>query len=317
MDYEEKQKLASFLFNSRPGKAYVAPKKYDDYKVDTTVTEKTIKTYAGDTKIWLIDNDNRKNPSGVFINIHGGGFVIPHQDRDINFCRRIAHELGILVVDLDYRLAQDESFPVACYETYDCVKWVFDNAEELGIDTEKVIVGGHSAGGNLTVAVNLLAQERQEFKVAMQILDYPVVDLHTDPELKKGFDPALSDPVRARGFNTLYVCNEENAKNPMASPIFCTDEQCSKMPETIMFTAQNDVLCLEAEDFAQKLINNGVTVISRRYLKSRHGFVIACGDEYNEAIVKMEEYMSLVYNRDIKSYNERIKEDTAIDACAE
>ncbi len=317
MTVEEKQELAKFLFNTRPGKVYVAPKKYEDYSVDTTVTKKTIKTYAGDTNIWLIDNVNREKPSGVFINIHGGGFVIPHQERDINFCKRISHNLNILVVDIEYRLAQDESFPVACYESYDCVKWVFDNAKDLGIDTDKVILGGHSAGGNLTVAVNLLAQERQEFKVAMQILDYPVVDLYTDPAVKKGFDPALSDPVRARGFNTLYVCNDENAKNPMASPIFCTDEQCSKMPETIMFTAQNDVLCLEAEEFAQKLIENGVTVISRRYVKSRHGFVIACGDEYNEAIVKMQEYMNIVFNRDYSKYNESIKEDNIIDACAE
>lgn len=317
MTREEKQELAKSLFNTRQGKNYMPPKKYLDYANDTSLEEKTINTYAGETKIWIIDSLKRTNKTGVFINIHGGGFVIPHQDRDINFCRRISSELNILVVDLDYRLAQDESFPVACYETYDCVKWVFDNAESLNIDVDKVIIGGHSAGGNLAVAVNLLAQERKEFKVAMQILDYPVVDLHTDPEAKKGFDRNLSDPERARGFNKLYVCNEENAKNPMASPVFCTKEQCSLMPETIMFTAQNDVLCLEAERFAQMLIESGVTVISRRYADSRHGFVIACGDEYNEAIIKMEEYMKIILDRNIQKYQNDIKPDNEVDACAE
>ncbi len=317
MTNDERQELAKSLFNSRPGKAYEPPKKYLEYEKTTTVTEKVVKTYAGDTKLWLVDNINRKEVTGVFVNIHGGGFVIPHQDRDINFCRRIANDLNVLVVDLDYRLAQDEPFPVACYETYDCVKWVYDNAKELNIDVDKIIVGGHSAGGNLTVAVSLLAQERQEFNVALQILDYPVVDLHTDPEQKKGFDRNLSDPARARAFNELYVMNEENAKNPLASPIFCSKEQCSKMPETIMFTAENDVLCLEAEAFAQMLIESGVTVTSRRYKTSRHGFVIACGDEYNEAIVKMEEYMKIVFDRNITKYNQDIKPDNVIEACAE
>lgn len=317
MTNEEKQELAKSLFNSRSGKSYEPPKKYEHYEKCTTVLEKTIATYAGETKIWLVDSINRKEKTGVLVNIHGGGFVIPHQDRDINFCRRMATELNILVIDLDYRLAQDESFPVACYETYDCVKWVFDNANELNIDVEKVILGGHSAGGNLAVAVNLLSQERKEFKVAMQILDYPVVDLHTDPEQKPGFDRALSDPERARGFNKLYVCNEENAKNPMASPVFLSKEQCSLMPETIIFTAKNDVLCLEAEKFAQMLIESGVTVISRRYLDSRHGFVIACGDEYNEAIVKMQEYMGLILNRDVNNYNNMIKKDNEVLECAE
>ncbi len=317
MTYEEKQELAKSLFNSRPGKVYQPPKKYEQYALTTTVEQKTINTYAGDTNLWLIDNVNRKNKTGVFINIHGGGFVIPHQERDVQFCRRIANDLNILVVDLEYRVAQDESFPVACYETYDCVKWVFDNAETLNIDTDKVIVGGHSAGGNLTVALNLIAQERKEFKVAMQILDYPVVDLHTDPEAKPGFDRNLSDPERARGFNKLYVCNEENAKNPLASPIFCTKEQCALMPQTVMFTAQNDVLCLEAERFAQMLVEAGVTVISRRFVDSRHGFVIACGDEYNEAIVMMEDYMKIILDRDIEKYLSDIQEDNDIEACAE
>lgn len=317
MTPEEKKEIAKQLFMTRPGGEYVAPHKYKKYKETTNVVEKEINTSAGLTKIWLIDNLNRKKNGGVLINIHGGGFVIGHQDRDIEFCRRLSFEQNILVVDLDYKLAQEEEFPVACYQTYDCVKWVYDNAEELSIDTNKIIVAGHSAGANFAVGISLIAEERKEFNIALQILDYPPLDLYTDPEAKEGYNEKIMSADRARLFNELYLGDKEKGRNPLASPIFCTPKQCAGMPDTVIFTAQNDGLRYEAEKFAQMLIDNGVTVTIRRFMESRHGFVISCADEYNEAITRMGEYIRNVFQRDYIKYNESIKSDTQIEACAE
>ena len=89
--------------------------------------------------------------------------------------------------------------------TADCVKWVFDSAAELDIDPGKLITVGHSAGGNLALGVSLLAQEKKEFSIALQVLDYPPVDLCTDPADKPDAFHTAVLPERAREINLLYL----------------------------------------------------------------------------------------------------------------
>lgn len=306
MDNKERRELVEYLNRTRPSgnQPFKAPYSYEKYFADTNVEEKIIQTSAGDTKIWVVDKIGRETESAVFVNIHGGGFVAPHMERDIVFSRRIASEVGVLVVDISYRTVEEEGFPVACFESYDCVKWVHDHAAELGINAEKIMVGGHSAGGNLTVAICLLAKKRKEFHVALQILDYPPLDLYTDPEDKPESDKTLIPPQRARDFNRLYVGNEENAKNVLASPVFADVEMLKGLPETLIITAGQDNLRFEAEKFAVQLIEAGVPVSVCRYVSSGHGFVIACTGEYEQAIQRMEEVMRTVITRPNNRWND-------------
>lgn len=310
MTKEERLELVKHLTKTRPGenKPFEAPKFYYQYYKNTTVEEKVIKTSAGDTSIWLIDKIGRQKNNAVFINIHGGGFVAPHMERDIAFCRRIAAELGILVVDISYRTVEESGFPVACHECYDCVKWVVKHKDDLSIDTSRIIVGGHSAGANLTVGIALQAKQKKEFDLALLVLDYPPLDLFTDPADKPESDKTMISPQRARDFNLLYVGNETNAKNILASPVLATREELMSLPETLIYTAGHDNLRFEAERFANQLVEAGVQVTVRRFLNSGHGFVIGCAGEYNEAIYGMEEAMLKVVHR---IENVSVKYDTA------
>lgn len=74
----------------------------------------------------------------------------------------------------------------------------------------------------------------------------------------------------------------------MASPTLANPEQLAGMPEAVMITGVRDNLRHEAEQYAAKLIAAGVPVHCRRFTGSRHGFVITCFDEYEEAILFME-----------------------------
>src|SRR5258708_6777133 len=83
---------------------------------------------------------------------------------------------------------------------------MYDQPEQLRINRERIAVGGHSAGGNLTAAICLLARERNEFPIALQILDYPPLDLATDPNEKPTHPQAIPPWLAGKNLITCLIC---------------------------------------------------------------------------------------------------------------
>lgn len=91
----------------------------------------------------------------VVINFHGGGFTLGTPYDDARWCGTVADEVQALVVSVDYRLAPEHPFPTAVEDGVDALVWVYNHAEELGIDPEKIALSGFSSGGNMTFTVPL------------------------------------------------------------------------------------------------------------------------------------------------------------------
>ncbi len=108
--------------------------------------------------------------------IHGGGLVVGHPITYHDICRRLAHDLGAVVVSPDYRLAPQDPFPAGLEDCYRTLRWVHDTAEALGVDPARVAVAGDSAGGGLTAAVCQMALDRGGPAVAFQAMKYPMLD---------------------------------------------------------------------------------------------------------------------------------------------
>jgi acetyl esterase len=117
---------------------------------------------------------------------HGGGFVIGNIESHDDQARLICRDGGMVVVSLDYRLAPEHPFPAGFEDCLAATKWVADNVAELGGDADRILVGGDSAGGNLSAAVALAVRETGP-RLAAQFLIYPGVD----------FDPEAGYPSRA------------------------------------------------------------------------------------------------------------------------
>lgn len=279
MTQEEKIELAGKI---REGMVVdpVVPDGFETYRKSVNQEERWIETETGRSHIYILREKERTGVLPLYINIHGGGFVRPHMERDLLFSSRMTCETGCLTIDVDYRLAPEYPYPASVEECYAVVKWAFQNAEELGIDPKRIVVGGHSSGGTLTAALTLKANQTKEFAVRLQILDYPAMDMYTDP-LDKQQDTVI-DPDRARAYNALYVENHEQAKEPYASPIFATGEMLQGLPETVVITAGNDTLRFEGEQYAARLAAAGVRVTVQRFLDSRHGFMTHCRDRYED-----------------------------------
>jgi len=126
-------------------------------------------------------------PRPALLWIHGGGYVIGTAAQDDELCRDLAHRLGIVVAAVDYRLAPEHPFPTPLHDCHDALAWL---AGRPGVDPARVAVGGASAGGGLAAALALLARDRGEVQVALQVLAYPMVDDRT----------ALRTDIDQRGF---------------------------------------------------------------------------------------------------------------------
>lgn len=212
-------------------------------------------------------------PLPVYLNLHGGGFVAGVPEHDDSYCRRLAHNLGCLVVNLDYVLAPEFPFPAGLRQSFAVLEWLAEQAATLGIDPQRIAVGGHSAGGNLATGVANLAREHQRLRVVHQVIDYAAVDLAADPELKRSTsDKPLLGPGLMRFFNRCYLSDPAHARDPLASPLLATVEQLQGMPPATVITAEYDILLAEGQAYAQKLRQAGVAVAERMFTGCDHMF---------------------------------------------
>ena len=116
------------------------------------------------------------------VDYHGGGFVIGNLKSDESWCRQTCHELGCIVLNVDYRLAPEYPHPVPLTDCWAALKWTFASAKELGIDSNRLSVGGGSAGGQLAAVVSLLAKDEPGMpKLVLQLLEAPCIDARFVP----------------------------------------------------------------------------------------------------------------------------------------
>ena len=110
-------------------------------------TELWIRTKNGKTvHVFEERPENLPEQAALLLNFHGGGFLKGRTDRDRRYCCWAMEQLNCLVWDIDYSLAPENPFPFAAEEAYEIVSYAFEHSTELGIDQEKIILAGHSAG---------------------------------------------------------------------------------------------------------------------------------------------------------------------------
>ena len=211
-------------------------------------------------------------------------------EMDDPFMPDVARKANVKILSIDYGLAPERPFPTALDESYGVVKYAKEHPEAFGIDPERIAVGGHSAGGNLSAGICLLDAERKELDLRALVLDYPPLDLHTDPYLKPRPKKAIP-PRMARLFDRAYCGDRGSAKNPLVSPCFATVEQLSSFPPTLMISASLDSLAAEEADFRDKLEAAGVPVTYRVFEGARHGFTLRGDRDAPEAWQMMIDHL--------------------------
>jgi acetyl esterase/lipase len=198
--------------------------------------ERTIETTIGSIPVRTFVPETVK---GVYLHIHGGGWVLGrahHQDPRLE---NIAKQCSVAVVSVDYRLAPEHPYSAGPDDCEAVAAWLVENAKsEFGSD--KILIGGESAGGHLAVSTLLRMRDNHGYTdFAGANLLYGVYDLSMTPSQANWGDRVLilSTPIMA-WFYDHYV-PENLRRDPDVSPIYA---DLTGMPPALFTVGTSDML---------------------------------------------------------------------------
>jgi acetyl esterase len=202
---------------------------------------------------------------------HGGGWMLGSIDSYDTICRRLAVKGHCAVVSIGYRLAPETRFPGAVDDAYAAALWCARHAARLGIDPSKIVVCGDSAGGNLAAVVANMSHDSKAFRVALQILIYPVTDLSREwPSYERNATGYMLTTAALRWLADSYVADRRDRTDVRASPML--RENLAGLPRAVIISAEFDPLVDENEAYASRLKDAGVETNYVRFAGMIHPF---------------------------------------------
>lgn len=147
-----------------------------------TITERPVPGPAGAPDISLLICTPAGAGQGrpAIYHTHGGGMILGDNRSGMVEMVETAARYGAVVVSVEYRLAPETPHPGPIEDVYAGLAWTAENAAELGIDPDRIVIAGGSAGGGLTAALGLLARDRGGPAVFGQLLLCPMLDDRND-----------------------------------------------------------------------------------------------------------------------------------------
>jgi acetyl esterase len=228
-------------------------------------------------------------PSIALVYFHGGGWVVGSIDTHDGVTRALAKRVPCVVVSVDYRLAPEHPFPAALDDAWKAASWVYANAAELGIDQERIGVGGDSVGATLATIVGRKGRDVGT-PFAAQLLVYPSLSSYPETQSYSLYSAGYGLTRDAMvWFWKQYIGDADGGDNQDISPGSVQDLR--RMPRALVVTAEADVLRDEAETYAQRLFLAGVETEGYRYDGMIHGFLRMAGvvDRSNKALDEIAE----------------------------
>lgn len=216
---------------------------------------------------------HRTDPVPALLWLHGGGYLFGLPEQDEHLVLSIVRELGIGVAAADYRLAPEHPHPAALDDGHAALRWLHAQAAGLGVDPDRLAVGGASAGGGLAAAVTLLAHDRGEVPVAFQLLVYPMLDDRT--VVRSGHD--TSDvrvwSARSNAFAwRSYLGAEPGGTDVSAYAAPARREDLTGLPPTWIGVGTHDLFHDEDVAYARRLDDAGVPCQLEVVPGAYHGF---------------------------------------------
>lgn len=238
------------------------------------IEDREIPGRAGDpaVPIRIYRPDDRSGPAAVYT-VHGGGFIVGDLETEQGIATRLARELGVVVVSVDYRLAPETPFPGPLEDVYAGLVWTAENAAELGIDPQRIAIHGVSAGGGLCAALALLARDRGGPHIAFQFLSVPELDDRlTTASMTEFVDTPLWNRPRAIFSWDCYLGAGRAGSDDVSSyaaPARATD--LAGLPPAYVSVMHFDPLRDEGIAYALAMLDAGVTVELHLFPGTFHG----------------------------------------------
>lgn len=229
----------------------------------------------------------------AILHIHGGGYIAGTADDAVESLRSLRNALDqpCLIVTVDYRLAPETKFPGALHDNFAGLKWLHDNARSLGIDRDRIVIMGESAGGGHAAALALFARD-QGLAVKAQMLTYPALDDRTGSTrcVPAHIGALMWTPPQNRfGWTALLGVPAGSDKVPDGA-VPARARSLAGLPDTFIAVGSIDLFVQEDIDYARRLVEAAVPTELLVLPGAYHGFdqavpTAAVSHEYRAALV--------------------------------
>ena len=210
-------------------------------------------------------------PQPALLYFHGGGFVIGSIETHDRLCRRLAALSGCIVLSLGYRLAPEHRFPLAVDDAFAALAWLLREAPSLGIDGNRIAVGGDSAGGTLAAACAIHARDRG-WALALQLLIYPGTSPDQATPSHRAFGEGyLLESSLIDWFFAQYLRTPQDRRDWRFAPLVHPDLR--EVAPAWIGLAQYDPLVDEGRLYAERLRDAQVPADCRVFEGMIHSFM--------------------------------------------
>ena len=237
------------------------------------VEKRNIPSPGGEMKLLILRPTANRKPQDQtpgILWIHGGGYVtgmagMIYMSRAIDLVKKY----GAVVVTPEYRLAGKAPYPAALEDCYAAVRYLKDNADTLGCNRNRLMVGGESAGGGLTAALCIYARDRGEVNIAFQMPLYPMID-DRDTESSRDNHGISWNTKRNHAAWKLYLRNITGEIPSYAAPARETDYR--DLPPAYTFVGDQEAFYCETLTYIQRLQEAGIPAHVDVYPTGFHAF---------------------------------------------
>ena len=230
---------------------------------------------AGPIRLRLYQGAGAPAPAPLLVYFHGGGWSVGDLDTHDVVCRLLANRARCALLAVDYRMGPEHKFPAAVEDSVAATRWAHSSAAALGIDAERIAVGGDSAGGNLAAVVAIMLRDAGGPLLVFQALAYPA----TDQRMASASHTEFAEGYLLTRNNMLWYRDNylkpEDYEDWRASPLLAPD--VSRLPPAHIITAGFDPLRDEGRAYSDRLVAAGVPVLYECFEGMAHGFLTMGG----------------------------------------
>jgi acetyl esterase/lipase len=228
---------------------------------------------APDVAVEVYTPPSRETKLPGLLWIHGGGYILGSAELDAPNAKRIALVDACVVVSVEYRLAPEDPFPAAIEDCYAALKWMAANAGTLGIDANRLAIGGASAGGGLAAGLALYTRDKREIDLAFQMLIYPMLD---DCNIQPAGETLPDAPLWTRENNKIgwssYLAGEPGGEGVSCYASACRATEVAGLPPAYIAVGEMDLFFHESVRYAQRLADAGILTELHVYPGAFHAF---------------------------------------------
>lgn len=226
----------------------------------------------------------------VYYHLHGGGWFFGTLSSEDATCARIAINAQVVVFNLNYRHTPEHVYPTAWDDVEDGFEWLHDHIDDIGGDAKQVVMGGISAGGQLTASFVLgkhlgkASSDKRPSPVGQVLMIPNLVNMNCYRPLKSRLkNPSVSSYEQNKDAAIMpmavarFFMNQLNVPNPKSedlriNQVYATADQVKGLPPTVFGVAGWDILRDEGLLWAEDLANAGVPTDVHLFPGLPHGF---------------------------------------------